>query len=144
MQTTPASSSSSHSLLAMKPAQKTKKTKAHEICNNNYILIHQQNTIFKNEKNKRKKNPRICQGRQISPSCNRPYFVPDFSCVCGWVCEHKRRASARGRTRAHKDTNEIIGRALCCNGSVGTRLSPSFRPSHLPYVPTYFPTYLPF
>jgi hypothetical protein len=99
-------------------------------------------------KKEEKKNPRICQGRQISPSCDRPYFVPDFSCACGWVCEHKRRASARGRTRAHKDTNEIIGRDVCCNGSVGTRLSPSFRPSHLPYVPTYltsFPTffYLP-
>jgi hypothetical protein len=90
-------------LLPLSPRNETspknKKPKAHEICNNNYILIHEQNTISKNEK-KKKKNPRICQGRQISPSCDRPYFVPDFSCVRVGLRTQETRKRAGTHTRA--------------------------------------------
>jgi hypothetical protein len=126
----------------MKPAQKTKKQKPTKSGTRTTFSYINKTQFLKMKKRRKKIQESAKEDRSRLPATVRTLFL--ISRVCGWVCEHKRRASARGRTRAQKDRNEIIGRAACCNGSVGTRLSPSFRPSHLPYVPTYFPTYLPF
>lgn len=123
---------------------KNKKTKTHKICNKNYILIHQQNKKFKNEKKKEKKIQESAkEDRSRLPATVRILFLISLVCAGGFA--NTTDAQARGETHARTRTQTKSPVARCVATVVSGLDFPlvSDLLTYPTYLPTFLPTYLP-
>ncbi len=141
MQTTPASSSSSHSLLAMKPTQKTKKnqkpTKSATTTTFSYINKTQFSKMKKTRKKKIQESAK--EDRSRLPATVRILFLISRVCAGGFANTRDAQAREDAHARTRTQTRSSVAR---CVATVVSGLGFPLVSDLLTY-PTYLLTFLP-